>query len=361
MLLGLGCTSGFALKLPGRGVGVVFLKNLYQCLQPCWNCVIKEALTPENTEKPSIPTKAHCLASCSQSDGTSWRENWKFDLNHTQFFIQWSGRWNVHVDYDLPKIHCQIEYDLTKIHCQAPKQISLCPHIFTLTWKIFQELVYDFPVKLTSAFYSSLGTTCWINVSCFYAGCHLLSPYCFTLWNFCVWPRQNFQLTILSWAFLGRQLMLSHPRWFEPSRAGTWAHVRLSQLLGRDLQLVCVSAQSSPDLCPSWACWHEVQHQEMPGLGFSKENLAHSSTALLRWQAQLPPELRAPNPSSEWGLMTTLEDGFKISSSGVLPNIKNQFSVLGPLSSLKKFNRTGIVAELSVRAAETQAKEPFIK
>lgn len=59
--------------------------------------------------------------------------------------------------------------------------------------------------------------------------------------------------------------------------------------------------------------------------------------------------------------MTTLEDGFKISSEGLLPNIKNQFSVFGPVSSLKKFNRTGIVAELSVRAAETQPKEPFIK
>lgn len=59
--------------------------------------------------------------------------------------------------------------------------------------------------------------------------------------------------------------------------------------------------------------------------------------------------------------MTTLEDEFKISSSGVLPNIKNQFLVFGPFSSLKKFNRTGIVAELSVRAAEAQAKEPFVK
>lgn len=167
ILLRWGCTSGFALKPPGRSVGVVFHGSSYQCLQPCWLC----------------------LRTCT----VTWNQN--KNLQSQPKFIAWShelrimGQVEERIE-DLIEITpsslyhgveggmCRLVMTSLRPHCQAPKQISLCPHIFTPTWKISPGAWAWLSCKSLQlhGFYSSLGTKCWINTYCFYIVSHPLSP-----------------------------------------------------------------------------------------------------------------------------------------------------------------------------------------
>lgn len=208
-------------------------------------------------------------------------------------------------------------------HCQASKQISLCPHIFTPTWKIFPGACAWLSCKTHQlhGFYSSLGTkqivdlmrVVFILFVAFYplstllswiVGCELGRIYGWQTSPELSWecssccPIQD-GLNPMAPAQLERELMEGSP-----------------QLLGGDLQLICVPAQSSPDLCPSWTCWRELQPPWTSGdaqswwcfqgkPGSQQHNFWHSpaqvtGTASPRAQG-CNPQLRVGFDDNPWG------------------------------------------------------------